>query len=89
MHMLPERGAMRVQVGLVGYAAWQTSAKTGPTVTAADTATRYRVNALGVGSVLSIPERKVTLGFKYFDEFSNEATFEGSSLQITVALELN
>ena len=38
---------------------------------------------------LSIPERKVTLGFKYFDEFSNESTFEGNSFQISVAIELN
>ena len=89
MHLLPERGETRVQVGLVGYAARQTSAKTGPTVSAAEAAARYRVNALGVGSVLSIPERSVTLAFKYFDELSNESTFEGNSLQISVAIELN
>jgi hypothetical protein len=89
LQALPERGAARVQVGLVGYAAWQTSAKTGPTVTAAESAARYRVNALGVGSSVAMPERGVTLGFKYFDEFSNESTFEGHSLQISVAIELN
>ena len=89
MQTLPERGATRVQVGLVGYAARQMSAKKGPTVTAADAATRYRVNALGVASIVALPERKVTLGFKYFDEFSNESTFEGYSFQISVAIELN
>ncbi len=89
MQALPERGGARVQVGLVGYAAWQTSAKQGPTVAAAEAAARYRVNALGVGSIVALPERKVTLGFRYFDEFSNESTFEGYSLQISVAIELN
>ena len=89
LQTLPERGATRVQVGLVGYAAWQTSAKTGPTVIAAESAARYRINALGVGAVVAMPERSVTLGFKYFDEFSNESTFEGHSLQISVAVDLN
>jgi hypothetical protein len=89
LQTLPERGAARVQVGLVGYAAWQTSAKTGPTVTADESAARYRINALGVGSVVAMPERGVMLGFKYFDEFSNESTFEGHSLQISVSVDLN
>ena len=89
LQTLPERGAARVQVGVVGYAAWQTSAKSGPTVTAAEAAARYRVNALGVASILAFPERGVTLGFKYFDEFSNESTFEGHSLQISLSVELN
>ena len=89
LQTLPERGAARVQAGLVGYWAWQTSAKTGPTVTAAESAARYRINALGIGSVVAMPERGVTLGFKYFDEFSNESTFEGHSLQISVAVDLN
>ena len=89
MQSLAERGAARVQVGVVGYAAWQTSAKTGPTVTAAEADARYRVNALGVASIVALPGRQVTLGFKYFEEFSNESTFEGSSLQISVAIELD
>jgi hypothetical protein len=89
MQTLPERGGARIQVGIVGYAAWQTSAKTGPGVAAADAATRYRVNSLGIGSVVAFPERGATLGFRYFDEFSNESTFEGYSLQISVAIELD
>ena len=89
MQALRERGAARVQVGVVGYAAWQTSAKSGPTVTSAETAARYRVNALGLASIVALPERGATLGFKYFDEFSNESTFQGYSLQISVAIELN
>jgi hypothetical protein len=89
MHTLPRRGGETiVQVGLIGYAARQTSSKSGPEVTTADAAARYRVNALGVGSVIALPDRGVTLGFKYFDEFSNVSTFEGSSLQISLAIDL-
>ena len=58
-------------------------------MTAAEAAARYSVNALGVGSVVSMPERKVTLGFRYFDEFSNESTFEGYSIQISAAIEFD
>jgi hypothetical protein len=90
MQTLPWRGGETiVQVGLVGYAARQTSGKSGPGVTAADAAARYRVNALGAGAVVALPERGVTLTFKYFDEFSNESTFEGNSLQISVAIDLS
>jgi hypothetical protein len=89
LHALADGGATRIQVGAVGYVAWQTSAKSGPTVTAADAAARYRVHALGVASIVALPEQGVTLGFKYFDEFSNESTFEGYSLQISVAIELD
>jgi hypothetical protein len=78
-----------VQVGLVGYAAWQTSAKTGATVTAAESAARYRVKALGAGSLFAWPERGVTLALRYFDELANESTFEGGSLQISVAIDLD
>src|SRR5579862_4249529 len=58
----------RLQLGLVGYGAWQTTAKTGPNITAAQEAQRYRVNALGLGLNFVLPARKVTLSFKYFDE---------------------
>jgi len=54
----------RLQVGLVGYGAWQTTAKTGPEIIPAQEAQRYRVNALGVGLNFVLPARKVTLSFK-------------------------
>jgi hypothetical protein len=76
----------RLQVGLVGYGAWQTTAKTGPGTTPAQEAQRYRVNALGVGLNLVLPARKVTLGFKYFDEFSNQWTYQGYSVQISAGV---
>jgi hypothetical protein len=76
----------RLQVGLVGYGAWQTTAKTGPDITAAQEAQRYRVNALGLGLNFAMPTRKVTLSFKYFDEFSNQWTYQGYSLQISAGV---
>ena len=39
-------------------------------------------------SVVAMSARGVTLGFKYFDEFSHESTFEGNSLQISFAVNL-
>jgi len=76
----------RLQAGLVGYGAWQTTAKTGPDITPAQEAQRYRVNALGVGLNYVLPARKVTLSFKYFDEFSNQWTYQGYSLQISAGV---
>ena len=76
----------RLQVGLVGYGAWQTTAKTGPQITAAQEAQRYRVNALGVGLNFVLPARKVTLSFKYFDEFSNQWTYQGDSVQLSAGV---
>jgi hypothetical protein len=85
MRALP-LGQARLQVGLVGYGAWQTSAKTGPAITPAEEAQRYRVNAVGVGMNLVLPPQKVTLSLKYFDEFSNQWTYQGYSLQISVGV---
>jgi hypothetical protein len=76
----------RLQAGLVGYGAWQMTAKTGPNVTPAQEAQRYRVNALGVGLNYVLPARKVTLSFKYFDEFSNQWTYQGYSVQISAGV---
>jgi hypothetical protein len=76
----------RLQVGVVGYGAWQTTAKTGPGITPAEEAQRYRVNAVGVGMSLLLPTQKVTLSLKYFDEFGNRWTYQGYSLQISAAI---
>ena len=76
----------RLQVGLVGYGAWQTTAKTAPEITPAQEAQRYRVNALGAGLNFVLPARKVTLSFKYFDEFSNQWTYQGYSVQISAGV---
>jgi hypothetical protein len=81
--VLPLNKDLRLQIGLVGYEQWQTTNKTGPTITPAQEAAHYRVNSLGFASNMSLPARKVSLGFKYFREFSNKATFQGYSVQIS------
>jgi hypothetical protein len=76
-----------VQAGLIGYGQWQTTDKTGPTVI--DNALgrlHYGVLGLGVGANVILPERKVTLGFKYFKEFHAVNSVEGYSLQISGAI---
>jgi hypothetical protein len=81
--MIPLREDIRLQVGVVGYGQWQTTDKTGPGVTPEEEETRYRVNSLGFTGSLSLPKRKASVGLKYFQEFSNQSTFEGHSLQIS------
>ena len=82
MHSLSLGGEKRVQFGLVGYNARQTTDKTGPTITPAQSKAHYKVNALGVGSNLSISP-KINVGFKYFQEFANRSTFQGHSIQFS------
>jgi hypothetical protein len=76
----------QLQLGLVGYNQWQTTGKTGPTVSAAEGAARYQVNALGVASNVSLPARNVSLGLKYFKELANTSTLQGYTLQISGAV---
>jgi hypothetical protein len=86
MQTFAPRSDLRVQVGITGYGAWQTTAKTGPTVTATQQESRYRVNSLGFAASAAWPERKASLGIKYFKEFANRSTFEGYSVQISGAI---
>jgi hypothetical protein len=81
MHTAPIGDNVRLQFGLVGYNQWQTTDKTGPTITPAQSADRYKVNSFGFGSNLNLPA-KVTVGVKYFKEFANRSTFEGYSFQL-------
>ena len=81
--VFPVSRDLRLQIGLVGYEQLQTTNKTGPTITPAQGAAHYQVNSLGFASNMSLPARKVSLGFKYFREFSNKATFQGYSVQIS------
>jgi hypothetical protein len=76
----------RLQLALVGYGQWQTTDKTGPTITAAQGTGHYAVNALGFATHVSLPARKVNLGLKYFKEFSNRSTYQGYTLQISGAV---
>ena len=77
---------VRVQVGVVGYGQWQTTDKTGPAISVEQAEAHYKVNALGFASNVIFPVRNVSLGFKYFKEFSNRSTFEGYSVQISGAI---
>jgi len=75
-------GEKRVSLGLVGYNARQTTDKTGPAITPAQSKAHYQVNALGVGSNLSL-SAKISVGFKYFQEFADRSTFQGHSIQFS------
>lgn len=82
MHSFSLGGEKRVQLGLVGYNARQTTDKTGPMITQEQSKAHYQVNALGVGSNVSL-SAKINVGFKYFQEFSNRSTFQGHSIQFS------
>ena len=76
----------QLQLGLIGYGQWQTTDKTGPTISAEQAKAYYKVNALGFTSNLMLPARKTSLGLKYLQEFSNRSTFQGYTLQIAGAV---
>ena len=76
----------QLQLGVIGYGQWQTTDKTGSTITATQGSAHYQVNALGFASNVMLPARSMSLGLKYFKEFSNRSTFEGYTLQIAGAV---
>jgi hypothetical protein len=82
MHSFSLGDEKRLQFGLVGYNARQTSDKTGPTITPEQTKAHYKVNAIGVGSNLSL-SAKINVGLKYFQEFADRSTFQGHSMQFS------
>ena len=77
---------IQLQLAVVGYGQWQTTDKTGPSISPTQAGAHYEVNALGFASNVLLPTRKVSLGLKYFKEFSNRSTFEGYTLQIAGAV---
>jgi hypothetical protein len=77
---------MRLQVGPAGYGQWQTTDKSGTGITPEQERAHYRVNALGFAANLTLPLRKVSVGVKYFKEFTNRSTFQGYTLQISGGL---
>ena len=82
----PLQGNLRLQLGLVGYGQWQTTDKHGPTITPEQAAAHYKANALGFAANVILPERKVSVGVKYFREFECRSTFQGYTLQISGAV---
>ena len=85
MRALPFGDKPWLQVGLAGYNQRQTTARRGPGVTPNQEAARYKVNALGFASSVNLP-RRINVGFKYFQEFSNRSTFQGHSIQVSAAI---
>lgn len=79
-------GSWRLHVGLVGYEQRQTTAKTGPSIPAEQSAERYVVHAVGFGSSATFPEQHLSVGMRFFKEFANRSTFEGFSLQVSGAI---
>jgi hypothetical protein len=78
---LPAAESFRAQIGFAGYEQRQTTAKTGPDLSATESASRYAVNALGFAMIGVVPECKLNLGLKYFKEFGNRSTYQGYSVQ--------
>jgi hypothetical protein len=76
----------RLQIGVVGYEQRQTTARTGPTISSAESKDRYSINAFGFAVNSAFPKRKASLGLKYFKEFLNRSTFQGYSLQVSGSL---
>ncbi|PYX35320.1 MAG: hypothetical protein DMG81_18260 [Acidobacteria bacterium] len=60
--------------------------KTGLNIAPEQAPAHYKVHALGFASNVTLPARKVSLGVRYFKEFSNRSTFQGYSLQISGAV---
>lgn len=81
--LVPVGGGMTLQAGVAGYEQRQTTDKTGPAVSPEQADARYAINAIGVAGLLSLPNRGVGLGLRYFREFSNRSTYQGYSVQIT------
>ena len=73
----------RLQLGAAGYLQRQTSAKTGPSITADQSRERYAVNALGLVANVVFPARRASFGLKLFEELSNRASYQGYSIQLS------
>lgn len=82
MGSLRRTSSVTLQVGVVGYEARQTTAKTGPGITPEVSAEHYAINAIGFGLIAGFPKRKASLGFRYFKEFADRATYQGYSAQV-------
>jgi hypothetical protein len=83
MAALPIASRFHLQAGLVGYEQRQTTAKTGPTISAVASTERYAVNSVGFALNSAFPKYKASLGMKYFKEFSNRSTYQGYSVQVS------
>jgi hypothetical protein len=74
---------IRLQLGVTGYEARQTTAHSGPAITPTLAADRYAINSIGAASQATFPKQRLNLGMKFFEEFADRSTFQGYSLQFT------
>jgi len=72
---------LRLQLGVTGYEARQTTAHSGPAITPSLAADRYAINSIGVASQVTFPNQRLNIGMKFFEEFADRSTFQGYSLQ--------
>jgi hypothetical protein len=77
------KSPVRLQVGLTGYEARQTTGHSGPAISAAAASDRYAINSIGFASQVALPDQRLNLGVKFFEEFADRSTFQGYSLQFT------
>jgi len=77
------KSPVRLQVGVTGYEARQTTGHSGPTITPELASDRYAINAIGFASQVAIPNQRLNFGMKFFEEFADRSTFQGYSLQFT------
>jgi hypothetical protein len=84
--VFPVRNDLLLQLGVVGYEQFQTTNKTGPNITPTEGGEYYVVHSLGFATNVMLPSRKVNLGLRYFKEFEDRSTYQGYSIQITVAV---
>lgn len=78
-----QNSPLRLQLGVTGYEARQTTAHSGPTITPALASERYVINSIGAASQCAFPNQRLTFGIKFFEEFADRSTFQGYSLQFT------
>ena len=57
MQAIAIRDKIRLQFGLVGYNQWQTTDKTGPTISLEQSKAHYKANALGFATNLNLPAK--------------------------------
>ena len=86
MSSVRRTASLALQIGVTGYEARQTTARVGPNITPEVSTERYAVNGLGFALIAAFPKRKASLGFRYFKEFDDRATFQGNSAQVFGAI---
>ena len=86
LHTFRSDAPARVQLGIAGYEQRQATAKTGPSIPPEQSQERYTINAIGIASGLVFPSRRLSIGVRFFEEFSNRAAYQGYSFQLSGSL---